>query len=891
MRFIIKFLLLWVLSLLCWSSLSQTCAAFQPASLRVGFDDTSGTFWQDKHLLYHGAAFEYTEAIATYLGVRTSYTRGSLEDNLLRLHAGSLDLLYLPDAPIIPGSPGIPAQQPPHTLAIPLGQCFGWLLVDDMRPDLQAALNNALRELQSTSPLYPYKLLEKYHIEGNNLELTDAEKAYLAAHPVLRVMISPRQPPYAYFLDGQPQGVIADIIQRIEADLGITLEVIPEDTQTQMMQHLTAGEVDMVMDFYTDHNWAKAHNAVLTFPYLTLNYVSVLRRDQPLPEKPIIACARTHFYTQDYIEKHFPPEQLRYYTDVAECMAAVNGGEADMTFVKSITAQSDIYQGNYYNLYTNGNVVFSHHVSMAVNKQMDPMLVKILDKEIAHITPQEISSIINRHVYGVHSQESLQAIIYRNPLLALSVLGGVLLLIIIGLLYVLRLRRNYTAELWQQANVVPSAGLFNLHWFANSLPSTIAKYGTARQKGELFVIALSPQRVAFIKELYGTKGFAQALKDTVTDIQRKLPWILLFGISGEITHAFLLCKKPAGMTIRQAAERIQRTARIIVINGVPTSFSYYLGICPVPRTWDLDPALLMDNAMMAHNEIIGHNKTIGLFNTNMHDEMLQQQQMELYMEKALAEKEFQVFLQAKYDLQTQEICGAEALVRWQSPELGFLTPNSFINLFERNGFALKLDYYMLEIICQQLQQRLQQKLPVVPVSVNQTGLHITERGYLANMQAIAERYQLPRKLVELELTETAFIDFTTKTENENALQITRRLKSLGFALSMDDFCTGYSSIAMLRHLPMDIMKVDRSMLIAAEKHARCHTILKQIIEMGRSLNMTVLVEGIETTAQENMLREIGCHIGQGYLFAHPIPAEQFWDKLTSNPPADLQFKP
>ncbi|SFB00825.1 EAL domain, c-di-GMP-specific phosphodiesterase class I (or its enzymatically inactive variant) [Selenomonas ruminantium] len=206
-------------------------------------------------------------------------------------------------------------------------------------------------------------------------------------------------------------------------------------------------------------------------------------------------------------------------------------------------------------------------------------------------------------------------------------------------------------------------------------------------------------------------------------------------------------------------------------------------------------------------------------------------------------------------------------------------PNHFINLFERNGFVLKLDYFVLEEVCKVLSERLKNKLPVVPISVNQSGLHISERGYLSSMQTIADRYKLPRKLVELELTETSFIDFTTKNENENALQITRRLKSMGFSLSMDDFCTGYSSIAMLRNLPMDIMKIDRSMLLSAENSERSLTILKQVIQMGRSLNMRVLVEGIETDAQERLLKATGCHVGQGYLFAHPVPMEQFFAQL------------
>ena len=142
-----------------------------------------------------------------------------------------------------------------------------------------------------------------------------------------------------------------------------------------------------------------------------------------------------------------------------------------------------------------------------------------------------------------------------------------------------------------------------------------------------------------------------------------------------------------------------------------------------------------------------------------------------HFEQAVENGWIQVYYQPVVRAYTKRVCGAEALIRWQSPEMGFLTPNHFIHIFERNGFILKLDYYVLEKICTVLQKRLQKKLPVVPISVNQSGLHMSERGYLSNMQTIADRYKLPRKLVELELTETAFIDFNAKTEKENALQI------------------------------------------------------------------------------------------------------------------------
>ena len=135
--------------------------------------------------------------------------------------------------------------------------------------------------------------------------------------------------------------------------------------------------------------------------------------------------------------------------------------------------------------------------------------------------------------------------------------------------------------------------------------------------------------------------------------------------------------------------------------------------------------------------------------------------------------------------------------------------------------------------------------------------------------------QLPDGAVELELTETAFIDYDTKEESTSATAIVASLREMGYAIAMDDFCTGYSSIAMLQRLPMDVMKIDRSMLLASEQSARGQKILKNVVNFGTSLDMLVLCEGIETEAQEKLLLDNGCTYGQGFLFSRPMPNEKY----------------
>lgn len=221
-------------------------------------------------------------------------------------------------------------------------------------------------------------------------------------------------------------------------------------------------------------------------------------------------------------------------------------------------------------------------------------------------------------------------------------------------------------------------------------------------------------------------------------------------------------------------------------------------------------------------------------------------------------------------------------MRWQSPELGLLTPGRFIDYFEHIGIAVRLDYYMLGHVARFLEDRLRRGLPVVPISVNQSALHLSEGGYLQKMKEAAAAYHLPHGLIDLELTETAFIDFKAKEARANARQIIDELTASGYATSMDDFCTGYSSIAMLQSLPMDTMKIDRSILLAAETDRRAAAILESVIKLGNSLGMKVLTEGIETPEQEALLIRLGCTYGQGFLYAKPMPQEDFERFLASH---------
>ncbi|MBP5200320.1 MAG: EAL domain-containing protein [Schwartzia sp.] len=744
--------------------------------------------------------------------------------------------------------------------------------------DVREKIGRAVEELMLLNPHLGGQLYAKHAGQnGDPLILTPEEKDYLAKHPVISAVASPGQKPYTYFEDGEAKGVITEIIRLMEKDLGIRFDIHETENSGKLIHLLETGEIEVVADYYADYNWGHLHNAILTFPYLTINHVPVMRTNHDLPQNPTVACTKNHFYMHEFVERKYPPQQLVYFNTINECIEAVNRGIADITFVNAITVQHEIEAGNYLNLFTNGNVVFSHPVALAVNENVDSRLVHILNKEINHLGNAPIEEIMTRHMFDVERNRSLTAYIVKNPLQSIVILA-VLLLSVIGFqLYLMWIRQRAAKEAYAIAHKNLQTGLPNVRWFEEKAPRLIKKHTKDRKDGKLFVMVLSTQRIDLLKGSLNPQAVADGIRELIEMVREKNPWILLDGLSSELTHLYVLGRLDDDMTLRGAAEKFAADTALMNSPGYDIHMQYYFGLCPVPATDNLPSiSFLMANADTAQMEAIDMGDYIGVYDENLRQKRMKQKMVEKLMQKALANGEFQIWLQPKYDIRTRKIIGAEALARWQSPELGFVMPGLFISVFEKNGFILEFDYFVLESVCRMQRQRIDEGKPVISFSVNQSGLHIREPGYLDRLREIIGRYSLPPGALDLEVTETAFVDFDTQDGRENSSAIIAAMKEMGCTVSMDDFCTGYSSIAMLQHLDMDVMKIDRAMLLASESSDRGKKIMRRVISLGKDLNMLVLCEGVETKEQEQMLLDNGCCYAQGFLYGKPMPAEEFF---------------
>jgi diguanylate cyclase (GGDEF)-like protein len=253
-------------------------------------------------------------------------------------------------------------------------------------------------------------------------------------------------------------------------------------------------------------------------------------------------------------------------------------------------------------------------------------------------------------------------------------------------------------------------------------------------------------------------------------------------------------------------------------------------------------------------------------------------QLERELRDALKKGEFCLFYQPIICLKTGELSGFEALIRWQHPLHGLISPEEFIPIAEETGLIKFLDLWVLEAVCQQISQW-QEQIPfnqILTMSVDFSPIELMQHNIVSVVDNIIQKYSFYWWNLKLEITENSLIDTLIQVE------VLENLKKLNLKLSLDDFGTGYSSLSRLYRFPIDTLKIDRSFVTRIQLEKEGSSIINAIVTLAHNLNMDVVAEGIETILEQNTLKGLGCEFGQGYLFAKPLPVEAAMDLIKNS---------
>jgi EAL domain-containing protein (putative c-di-GMP-specific phosphodiesterase class I) len=320
---------------------------------------------------------------------------------------------------------------------------------------------------------------------------------------------------------------------------------------------------------------------------------------------------------------------------------------------------------------------------------------------------------------------------------------------------------------------------------------------------------------------------------------------------------------------------LSEIARPFYINKHEIQISTSLGLAWLPKDGDTPEALLKhaDLAMYQAKEM-GRNQ-YRFFTESLHEQLQSYIRFSREMPAALETNSFKLLYQAQVDLKTESIVGVEALIRWEHPELGIVSPVNFIPVAEETGFIVPLGRWVLETACKTLQYLALHQMSHIKVAINLSSRQFRDPNLLTMIRQMLQKYEVNPECLELEITETLLMH-----DINLAIETLKELQLLGITIAIDDFGIGYSSFSYLKTLPINVLKVDREFIKDIPDHLDDMEITAAIISMAHRLGMTVVAEGIETEVQQVFLEEHHCDIGQGYLFSRPVELPKLMELLS-----------
>lgn len=440
-----------------------------------------------------------------------------------------------------------------------------------------------------------------------------------------------------------------------------------------------------------------------------------------------------------------------------------------------------------------------------------------------------------------------------------------------------------TYQVFYRSFYDPLTGLPNRSLFVRQLRRAIARSRQSEVHASAAVLLLDLDHFKAINESYGHKFGDQVLLSAAERIKTQLPLrAQMARIGGDEFAVLLRNLSEASQATKVADALYNQLTEPFELDGKSVKTSASIGIA-LSQTQAADQAeTLMQDAhrAMARARALG-KEHYEIFDPRMRTEAVKRFQLEAELRLAISNQEFLLYYQPIVDLKTGKLAGFEALVRWQHPHQGFVSPGAFIPAAEESGLIIPMGSWILEKACAQMQQWHEQfpYAAALMVSVNLSTKQFNQANLPEEVSAILDKTGLDSQYLKLELTESAAMEDVTGTIDQLI-----KLKALNLKLSLDDFGTGYSSLSYLHQLPTDTLKVDQSFVGRMEETSgKDSDIVKTIITLGHQLGMDIIAEGIETAEQLAGLRKLNCNYGQGYFFAKPLPEDAATALIAQDP--------
>ena len=787
------------------------------------------------------------------------------DDQIEKLRRGDIDLLVSLDAYSQTGR------------MVPLckiGSSDYYFAVSTARPELLTELNTAMARIREENEIYNHQLYTKYiNTVGVNKFLSAEENAWLADHGTIRVGY---QDNYLAFCakdkkTGELTGALKDYLEVASSCLEnakIEFEAIAYPTAAAALEAMKKGEVDCAFPAnLTDYD-GEVQGYYITPALMRTDMSAIVR-----------ASAQKNFFKADriavavntgntnydmFLLDYFPTWRSVYFKDTPECLKAVADGKADCLLISNFRYNNIAELCQKYQL-----VVLSTGVEMdycfAVNRG-SIALYSILSK-IAGIVPAATVNSSLSYYFTEDAKSGIGDVIRQNMGIVTAVLAAVALLVVFLIFRNIRSEKKAAAEekLISATETDGLTGLYNKDYFFEYASRMYRKHPEKRM--DAFV--LNVEQFHAVNAINGRAFGDQALQALGSEIHDFLLENGGIGCHMESDQFAAYCSHMEDY--RTLFDRLQGR-----LNTLPSSVSVQLRMGVMHWQADLEPQQMIAQAEAACRLGRGYFKErLVVFDEKAREREAFENRMADDLRMALESKAFVIHYQPIYDIRAEApaLIGAEALVRWKHPELGMIEPGDFIPLFEKNGQIGALDKYVWAEAAKQAARWRQKLGRAVPVSVNLARSDVFDPTLEKTLDALLLENGLAAGELRLEVSEEACADNTYRVMN-----VIDRLRKKGFAVALDDFGSGFSSLNTLSAMPVDTLKMDRAITGHLERGEKDVQFARLILGIAGNLNVPVVAEGVETEGQLRMLREMGCALAQGFYFSRPVPADEF-DRL------------
>lgn len=744
---------------------------------------------------------------------------------------------------------------------------------------LMDELNFALERLKIERSDLETELTMKYYNDGkisSSPFFTREEHEFIESLEPITVKLMLGSKPLSYMNDGEPDGIFVDYLKLLSQKSGLKFDIQMQSSPTTMEEE-TQKIVDehylMLRSKRALQNTAVSEKLIHTRNMFNTHLAYVMKRESVtdgVSSDATFAVTKEMGYLEEVLKADSPDYQIEYYDSTEECLESVVDGKADVAIQDAYIVTYLMQKPKYADKLVECPGEEFYNGMCLIAAPQDEMLVKVIDKTIHHITSEDWDNIVTMELLMNPYEQEIGDLLYkyRVPVLIIAfvlLISFVTYTSLMKRMTRLKLQKQESDILQKKVQIDPVSKAFNRAYFYEK-----AKEMIQNSTEEMCIVMMDIMNFKVVNDLYGMANGDRVLSQVARELEKlgKGKEFIVSRFSGD--H-FYMCMKKADFESIRLPKKFKA-----FVGNMDLNVSY--GVFFIEDQKNVPINIMCDRASLAaHNKDDKKVDYIKYYSDEERTKILKEQEIENEMEQAMDERQFCVFVQPKYDLSKEQIVGGEALVRWKHPKKGMIPPIEFIGVFEKNGFIIRLDYFVWEETCKLLSKLKKEGYEGYPISINVSRAHFYGNELIEKLQSLIEKYDLEPKELELEITETICAE-----DPEIIYEKVRKLQKAGFKVAMDDFGSGYSSLNMLKEMPLDIIKMDLKFLDGGDNEEKSHYILQTLISLAQNMKLKVVVEGVETKVQVEFLRDIGSYYAQGYYFSRPVEISTYESMIKEN---------